>query len=465
LAVVCAAQFVLQLDFSIVNVALPSIRAELGFKPSTLQWLVTGYALTFGSLLLFGGRLGDLVGQRRVLIIGLIVFGAASAACGLSSSPVMLIVARLIQGVGGALVSPSALSSLTKLYGDGSARVRALGVWQGATAAGATTGVIAGGILVDFVGWRSIFLINIPIVVALIAAVPTVLPRSRPASRAPLQLLPSLLVTIVIAALIYALSNTQSAGVTKLASVGLFPVAIVLAVVLVVTQRRATIPLVPRLLWRSKQRVGALIAMVIIGAVISGYVYFVSLYLQTVLRLTPLRTGLALLPATITLVLTSTFLVRRLIGRIGLRTTALTGAVFLAAGQGWFSFVTDAGTYNQNVLPALFLTGIGLGVTLPAVAVAATADVVPAVQGSAAAVLTTTQQIGTALGLATLATIAAARTAGAEGSLSAGFSAAFLIAAGLTACIGAVVAVSFGREPAPSPPSRSRRTKPVSRTP
>jgi MFS family permease len=326
--------------------------------------------------------------------------------------------------------------------------VRALGVWQGATAAGATTGVIAGGILVDFVGWRSIFLINIPIVIALIAAVPAVLPRSRPAGRAPLQLLPSLLVTIAVAALIYALSNTQAQGVSKLASVGLFPVAIVLALVLVVTQRRATIPLVPRLLWKSKQRVGALIAMVIIGAVISGYVYFVSLYLQTVLRLTPLRTGLALLPATITLVLTSTFLVRLLIGRIGLRATALTGAAFLAAGQGWFSFVTDAGTYNQNVLPALFLTGIGLGVVLPAVAVAATAAVAPAVQGSAAAVLTTTQQIGTALGLATLATIAAARTAAADGSLSAGFSTAFLIAAALTVCIGAVVAVSFRKRTA-----------------
>jgi len=452
LIVVCAAQFVLQLDFSVVNVALPSIKGGLGFSDSDLQWIVTGYALTFGALLLFGGRAGDLFGQRKTLLFGLILFGVGSIGAGLSPSPETLIAARFVQGAAGALISPAALSSLTLLFPDNPGRIRALGIWQGATAAGGTAGIILGGLLVELLGWRSIFIINVPVVIALVVLVPRVIPRAVARAHVSLRIGPSLLITAAIALVIYALSNLEEFGPLNVVTLAPFAVGLVAATLFVVIDARSRDPLTPRALLASVQRRGALGVMLITGAVLAAYVYFVSLYLQDVLKLDPLLTGLSLLPATLTIVVLSSFVARRVIGKIGLKWTALIGTALLACGQSWFVFLSSTGSYLVNVFPALVLTAAGIGLLLPAVSIAATADVAADVQGQAASLLTTSQQTGAALGVATLATIAATRTA-TGASVAAGYSTAFLISTVAMLVALVLVAVTFSKDRAQPTPS------------
>jgi EmrB/QacA subfamily drug resistance transporter len=444
LFVLCAAQFVLQLDFSVVNVALPTIRTGLGFSASALQWIVTGYALTFGSLLLLGGRAGDLLGQRRVLLTGLAVFGAASLGCGFAPAPGWLIAARFVQGAAGALIAPAALSTLTLRFGDGPARIRALGIWQAATAAGGTAGIVLGGLLVQLVGWRSIFVINVPVIIALLVLVPRVVPPRAGTDKGTLRVGPSLLVTAAIASVILGLSSLETAGPTSPSTFVPVLVGLALAATFVVLQVRSRNPLVPRPVLASRMRRGALLTMVITGAVLAGYVYFVSLFLQTVLRFDPLGTGLALLPATVLIVLLSSLVARRFIARVGLQPTALTGTALLIAGQTVFSLLSPEATYLANILPGLLLTALGIGVLLPALSIAATADIPASVQGEGASLLTTAQQIGAALGVATLASIAATRTS-AGASVADGYASAFLVSACAMVVALVVVAISFRR--------------------
>ncbi|WP_434770216.1 MFS transporter [Curtobacterium flaccumfaciens] len=444
LFVLCAAQFVLQLDFSVVNVALPTIRTGLGFSASALQWIVTGYALTFGSLLLLGGRAGDLLGQRRVLLTGLAVFGAASLGCGFAPAPGWLIAARFVQGAAGALIAPAALSTLTLRFADGPARIRALGIWQAATAAGGTAGIVLGGLLVQLVGWRSIFVINVPVIIALLVLVPRVVPPRAGTDKGTLRVGPSLLVTAAIASVILGLSSLETAGPTSPSTFVPVLVGLALAATFVVLQARSRNPLVPRPVLASRMRRGALLTMVITGAVLAGYVYFVSLFLQTVLRFDPLGTGVALLPATVLIVLLSSLVARRFIARVGLQPTALTGTALLIAGQTVFSLLSPEATYLANILPGLVLTALGIGLLLPALSIAATADIPASVQGEGASLLTTAQQIGAALGVATLASLAATRTS-AGASVADGYASAFLVSACAMVVALVVVAISFRR--------------------
>ncbi|MGN7223784.1 MFS transporter [Curtobacterium flaccumfaciens] len=444
LFVLCAAQFVLQLDFSVVNVALPTIRTGLGFSASALQWIVTGYALTFGSLLLLGGRAGDLLGQRRVLLTGLAVFGAASLGCGFAPAPGWLIAARFVQGAAGALIAPAALSTLTLRFADGPARIRALGIWQAATAAGGTAGIVLGGLLVQLVGWRSIFVINVPVIIALLVLVPRVVPPRAGTDKGTLRVGPSLLVTAAIASVILGLSSLETAGPMSPSTFVPVLVGLALAATFVVLQVRSRNPLVPRPVLASRMRRGALLTMVITGAVLAGYVYFVSLFLQTVLRFDPLGTGLALLPATVLIVLLSSFVARRFIARVGLQPTALTGTALLIAGQTVFSLLSPEATYLANILPGLVLTALGIGLLLPALSIAATADIPASVQGEGASLLTTAQQIGAALGVATLASIAATRSS-AGASVADGYASAFLVSACAMVVALVVVVISFRR--------------------
>jgi len=444
LFVLCAAQFVLQLDFSVVNVALPTIRTGLGFSASALQWIVTGYALTFGSLLLLGGRAGDLLGQRRVLLTGLAVFGAASLGCGFAPAPGWLIAARFVQGAAGALIAPAALSTLTLRFADGPARIRALGIWQAATAAGGTAGIVLGGLLVQLVGWRSIFVINVPVIIVLLVLVPRVVPPRAGTDKGTLRVGPSLLVTAAIASVILGLSSLETAGPTSPSTFVPVLVGLALAATFVVLQVRSRNPLVPRPVLASRMRRGALLTMVITGAVLAGYVYFVSLFLQTVLRFDPLGTGLALLPATVLIVLLSSLVARRFIARVGLQPTALTGTALLIAGQTVFSLLSPEATYLANILPGLVLTALGIGLLLPALSIAATADIPASVQGEGASLLTTAQQIGAALGVATLASIAATRTS-AGASVADGYASAFLVSACAMVVALVVVVISFRR--------------------
>jgi MFS family permease len=450
--VIIAAQFVLQLDFSIVNVALNTIQRELGMAPAELQWIVTGYALTFGSLLLAGGRLADLVGRRRLLVIGLVLFAVASLACGLARWPVMLIVSRMVQGAAAALASPAALSLLTSSSPEGPARHRALALWQAATAGGATTGIIAGGLLTQYLGWRAVFLVNPPLIALMLAFVPR-LPAGTATGGGKIGIRGATLVTAAIAALIYGLTQGQQHGFGTLASVTALVAAVLLAAGFVYSERKLPAPMLPPSLLAVPARRAAVAAMLLIGAVLAGYVYFISLYLQKVHHFSPVLTGLGLLPATMTVVLMSTLVTRRLLTRFGARAVLLTGLVILTAGQLWLSQISRHSSYPAGVLPGILLTSLSIGLSLPAASVAITAGVQGRDQGIAGAMFTTGQQAGAAIGLAILATAAAARTAHAGGDVVAGYRLSFLIAAGMAALGIAVVALARSpvRAAAPEP--------------
>jgi MFS family permease len=330
LFLVSAAQFVLQLDFSIVNVALATIQRELGVAPADLQWIVTGYALPFGSLLLLGGRIGDTLGHRRQLTRGLVLFGVMSLGAGLAPSAGALIAFRLLQGASAALVAPMALATVTDLFEDGPARNRALGIFQGATAGGATAGIVLGGILTQFIGWRSIFLVNPPVIVILVVAMLRLLPSDahnfdNSKKRPHLDTGGAALVTASVAALIYGLAQGQERGFGQPLTVASLALAVVLAAGFVVTERRVAAPMVPFQVLADPGRRAALVIQLLVSSVISGYVYFIALYMQRVLGFSALEAGLALVPATLTVMVTSTFLTRRLLARAGTRAVLVTG--------------------------------------------------------------------------------------------------------------------------------------------
>jgi EmrB/QacA subfamily drug resistance transporter len=440
LALICAAQFVLQLDFSIVNVALPTIQRDLHMAAAELQWIVTGYALTFGSLLLVGGRLADLAGKRRLLTSGLTLFALASLGCGLADWPVMLIASRIVQGAAAALVSPAALSLLTTTTEEGPARNRALALWQAATAAGATAGIVAGGLITQYLGWRAVFLVNPPLI-AVMLALSHILPASAPSRGQRLDVPGAALITASLAALIFGLSTGQQRGFTAPLTIGALAAALLLGIGFVTLERTAAAPMIPAAILATRTRRAAVVAMLLVGAVLAGYVYFVSLFLQKVIGFSPLQTGLALVPSTVVVVLTSTVLTRRLLARLAAKWVLLAGFAAMTAGQLWLAQISPSSGYVTAVLPGLLLTALGIGLALPTASIAITTGVAKQDQGLAAALFTTSQQTGAAIGLAVLATAAAARTASASGSLSAGYRLSFLIATAMAAGAAVIVAV------------------------
>jgi EmrB/QacA subfamily drug resistance transporter len=443
LVLVCAAQFALQLDFSIVNVAIPSIQRDLHFVPSELQWVVTGYALTFGSLLLVGGRAADIVGRRRLLAIGLTLFGLASLVAGLAQTALMLIVARLVQGAAGAMVSPAALSTLTTMNAQGPARNRALAIWQAATAAGATTGIIAGGLMNQAFGWRAIFLVNPPLIALMLVFVARWLPAGAEGVKQRIDLPGAVLATVALGAIIFGLSHIEHDGIGAAPCLGPLLGGVFLGALFVLVERRVAAPMLPLSIFASRTRSAACLTMLLVGGVTASYVYFVSLYLQRVERFSPIVTGLALVPATVTVVLASTLLTRRLLSRLSVKTVLLAGLACLAAGQLWLSQVTVGASYATGVLPALILNALGIALIFPTASVAVTAGVSGERQGVAGALFTTSQQTGAAVGLAVLAMASATRTAtAAHHSLTAGYRFAFLLAAGF-ALLAAVAVVTL----------------------
>jgi len=449
LVLVCGAQFVLQLDFSIVNVALPTIQRELRMPSAQLQWIVTGYAMAFGSLLLLGGRLADHIGRRRLLVAGLAVFAVASLACGLSQWPLMLITSRIVQGAAGAMISPAALSLLTTMNAEGSARSRALAIWQATTAAGATAGIVVGGILTEYLGWRAIFLVN-PALVALVLTLVHRLPPGSPTSTGKVDARGALLVTAGIGSLIFGLTTGQQRGFGNTASVAALASALILGFAFTWFERTATTPMVPKGIFAVATRRAAAGAMLFIGAVIAGYVYFVSLYLQRVLELSPVMTGIALLPSTLTVVAVSTLVTGRLLRRVSVKSVLLMALGSMAAGQLCFAQISASNNYATIVLPGLILTAIGLGLGLPTASIAITSGVDASDQGLAGALFTTSQQTGAAVGLAVLATVAAAKSAHAGGSLVAGYQLAFIIAAGMAILAGVLVVLQLNSRDQPT---------------
>ena len=457
ISLICAAQFVLQLDFSVVNVALPAIQRELGLAAAQLQWIVTGYALAFGSLLLAGGRLADLMGRRRLLAAGLVLFAVASLACGLAQWPVMLIIARIVQGAAGAMVSPAALSLLTTTNAEGAARNRALAIWQATTAAGATAGIVAGGLLTQYFGWRAVFLVNPPIIAVMLALLPRLPAGGRSGSGGGIDIRGALLVTTGIAALIFGLSSGQQHGFTAPATIIALILAVLLTAGFVFAEKRSPAPMLPLSILAEPARRAAIGAMVLIGAILAGYVYFASLYLQKVLGFSPVATGLALVPSTVTVVLVSTLGTRRLLARFSIKTVLLAGLACVGAGQLWLAQITAGASYPAAVLPGLVLTAAGIGLALPTTSIAITSGVAASDQGLAGALFTTSQQTGAAIGLAILATAAAATTARHNGSLVAGYRLSFLIAAGLAVLAAIIVALQLRSKSSRAEPARETR--------
>jgi EmrB/QacA subfamily drug resistance transporter len=476
LLVLCVAQFMLVLDISVTNVALASVQRDLGFAVADLQWIITAYTLAFGSLLIFFGRAGDLFGRRRLFVAGLTVFSVASLLCGLAQEPWQLVAARALQGLGGAMLSPSALSLLVTTVEEGEPRNRALGVWGAIAGGGAAAGMIIGGVLTDLASWRWVFLINVPVGVVTLLAVPRVVRESRREEDSGLDVAGAVTVTAGLVALVYGLTRVESQGIGSAAVLGWLAAAAVLLAAFVVVERRVATPLVDFGLFRSRSVTGANLFSLLSTAVVVGQSFFLSLYLRQILEYSPLRTGFALIPITLTVVLVAG-LIPRVLPRVGVKAVLAAAGLLLGAGMLLQARLPVQGSYLRDVLPAIVVTAAGLGLGFVAATIAATAGVPARQQGLASGVLNTSQQLGGAVGLAVLATTAASLTsdrlgAGADPlrALNDGFARGFLVAAGfaLAAAVAAVVLAPGRDSPevaARGPEGAVEPTDPVSPVP
>jgi EmrB/QacA subfamily drug resistance transporter len=450
LALLATAQFVVVLDAAIVNVALPSIGRALHFSQDSLSWVVNAYVLTFGGFLLLGGRMADLLGRRRVFISGLVLFALASLAGGLAQSEAWLIAARAVQGLGAAIVSPAALSIVTNTFTEGAERNRALGVWGAVAGSGGAAGVLLGGILTDTLGWEWVLFVNTPIGIAAALLAPRLIDESRAeGERRSFDVAGAVAVTAGLSALVYALVDAQNAGWGSFQTVGLLGLSAALLAAFVFIESRAASPLVPFRVLRSRTRTGANVSGLLVGASLFSMFFFISLYMQQVLGFGPLKAGISYLPLAGTIII-SAGIASQLVTRLGFKPVLLTGFAFIAAGLVWFAQVAWDGSYASNVLGPSLLAAVGLGFTFVPVTIAAVSGVAQREAGLASGLINTAQQIGGALGLAVLATIANSRTsdvmAGAHGpnalkqALTDGFQSAFLAGAGF-AVLGFVAAL------------------------
>jgi EmrB/QacA subfamily drug resistance transporter len=411
LGLVCIGQFMVVLDASIVNVALPSIQRDLHFGNSGLQWVVNAYTLTFAGFLLLGGRAADLYGRRRVFMIGLAVFTLSSLLGGMAQSQAWLISARALQGLGAAILAPATLTILTASFAEGPARARALGVWSAVSAAGASAGALFGGILTDFLSWRWILFVNVPIgIVALIAA-SRYLPESRAdVGHRSLDLAGAVTVTAGLTAIVYAIVSTEtnawgSAHVLIPLAVGV----VLLGVFLYLQARVSRAPLVPLGIFRSRSVSSANVVMFLMFGALFGSWYFETLFMQRVLGFSPLQAGLAFLPQTL-LIAAGAQVTARLVPRFGPRPLIIVGTLVAAGGLAWMSRVTPDATFLAGLFGPFLLIGLGMGLAVTPIAVAGTAGVPREEAGLASGLLNTSRTVGAAIGLATLATLAATRT-------------------------------------------------------
>jgi EmrB/QacA subfamily drug resistance transporter len=446
LALLAMTQFVIVLDASIVNVALPSIGRELDFSQDDLSWVVNAYTLTFGGFLLLGGRLADLLGRRRMFIVGLLLFGVASFAGGISQSDSPLIVARAIQGLGAAIVSPAALSIVTTTFAEGAERNKALGVWGAVAGAGGAAGVLMGGVLTEFLGWEWVLLVNVPIAAIAAWLAPRLLLESRHATATSFDIPGAVSVTAGLALLVYGLVNTVDVGWGSGETLAILAAALALLVVFVTIEARSEAPLMPFSIFRLRTLRGANIVGLLIGMSLFSMFFFISLYLQQVLGYEPLKAGLSYLPLSI-LIITSAGAASQLVTRVGFKPTLIAGMLLISAGLLWFSQVSaPGGTYVGDVLFPSMIVAVGLGFSFVPVTIAAVTGTEHDEAGLASGLINTSQQVGGALGLAVAATVANSTTsdAFAEGTnrlvaLNEGFQDAFLVCAAF-GVLGAILA-------------------------
>lgn len=410
LALLCCAQLMLGLDVTIVTVANPAIQRALGFTTQDLQWTVTAYSLTIGGFLLLGGRLSDLFGRRRLFIIGISAFTAASLVAGVAQTVPELILARAIQGLSGAVIAPTTLALLTTTFPQGAPRQRALGVWSTASAMGGVIGFLIGGVLTGIFGWRSIFFINLPIGIGAVAAALLLVPKHRvQGSRTMLDVRGACFVTAGLGLLIYGLGDGQTTGWSSPQTLASLTISVALIVAFLVIEERVPNPLLPLALLRRRESV-ALVILVTQSMVISSTVFLESLYMQRVFGYSPLRTGFASLPLPLGVMLGSNLSSRLLLPRFGTRAVTTLGLSGVVLGLGWFSQIPDHGQYTTSLLPSLALLGTGLSIASVCLAAKVTSNVRPDQQGVVGSLFNMTGQIGSALGVAAFVTIADAAT-------------------------------------------------------
>jgi EmrB/QacA subfamily drug resistance transporter len=399
------------LDSTIVNVALPSIRADLGFSQASLAWVVNAYLLTFGGFLLLGGRLGDIYGHRRLFLTGLTVFTIASLACGLSTSKGSLIAARSVQGLGGAVVSVVVLSLIMILFSEPAERAKAMGTVGFILSGGGAAGVLLGGILTDTLSWHWIFFINIPVGIAVFVLCLYLLPSERgPTAAKRLDIAGAVTVTAALMLAVYAIVNGNSAGWTSGQTIGLLAGALALLAAFLVIESRVAEPLMPLGLFRMRNLSVANVAGILMAGAMFGWFFLSALYLQLVLGYTPLQVGLGFLAGTVVMGTASITLSDRLIMRFGVKPPLVAGLALFVAGLALFGRAPVDGTYVMDVLPGMVLLGFAAGISFNPILFAAMGDVAPTEAGLASGIVNTSFMMGGALGLAVLASLAASRT-------------------------------------------------------
>jgi EmrB/QacA subfamily drug resistance transporter len=444
LILLCFAQFIVVLDASIVNVALPSIGEALNFSQENLAWVVNAYVLTFGGFLLLGGRLADLLGRRRVFISGLLLVAAASLVAGFAANEGQLIAARAAQGLGAAIISPAALSIVTNTFRDGAERNKALGAWGAVAGAAGAAGVLFGGILTEGPGWEWVLWINVPVALIVAAIAPRLILESRSESETRhFDTAGAVSVTAGLSVLVYALVDANDAGWGSTQTIGLLALSAALIAAFVAIELRSQAPLVPFRIFRLRTLTGANTVGLLVGGSLFSMFFFITLYMQQVLGYDPIDAGLSYLPLALMIIVASG-IASQLVTRVGYKPVLATGMALIAAALLWFSQVSVGGGFVSDILGPSLLAAAGLGFAFVTTTIAAVSGVREQESGLASGLINTSQQIGGALGLAVLATIANTRTddlmASAGGArseltnaLNEGFQSAFLGGAGIAA--------------------------------
>jgi EmrB/QacA subfamily drug resistance transporter len=455
LSVLCVGMLMIVLDVTIVNVALPSIKQDLGFSPGSLSWVVNAYLIAFGGLLLLAGRLGDLLGQRKVFLTGLTVFTAASVACAAAQSQVMLIAARFVQGIGGALTSAVILGMIVTMFPEPREQAKAIGVYGFVASAGGSIGLLAGGVLTDAINWHWIFLINVPVgVVTAVLAVRLIEARPGLGRRLGVDTPGALLLTAGLMLGVFTISQVEKWGWTATPTLVLGAVSVALVAAFLARQRKVANPLMPLRLFRSRGVAGANLVQVLMVAGMFSMFFLGALYLQQVLGYNALEVGLAFLPTTFAMGYMSLRVSGPLTVRYGVRATLVPGMVLMLAGMLLFARTPVQADYLVDIVPALVLVGLGAGLSMPGLMTMAMSDVTPDEAGLASGLVNTSAQVGGAIGLALLATLAAGRTsdgiaAGEQplAALNSGFHLAYLVGAALLV-VGIGVVLAALRRPA-----------------
>jgi EmrB/QacA subfamily drug resistance transporter len=469
LYVLCLASLMIVLDVTIVGVALPSIKADLGFSDTSLAWVVNAYLLTYGGFLLLGGRLGDLYGHRRLFLIGISVFTLASLCCGLAMSQGFLVGARSVQGLGGAVASAVSLSLMVNLFTDPAERAKAMGIFGFVAAGGGSIGVLLGGIITDVISWHWIFLVNVPIGALVVLLSRRLLPDSHvPVASRRLDIPGAVTVTAALIIAVYAIVNGNQVGWATFRTLGLLGLAATLLFTFLVIEARSSSPLMPLRLFRTRNMATANVVGVLWAAAMFAWFFMSALYMQLVLGFSPLQIGLAFLPANLIMAVFSIGLSAKLVMRFGFRAPLATGLGLAAAGLLLFTRAPVDGTFVVDILPSMILLGFGAGMAFNPVLLAAMSDVAPEEAGLASGIINTSFMMGGAVGLAVLASLADSHTATlldageSQGSaLTGGYHLAFFVGGIFATCAATIGGLLLRNQPMPGHEAESVSGQPA----